>query len=113
MDTGALVSLINSKVFRQMGLYRKLQLEDLFISQPDSSQIRIEGMTWLPFKLARTTGELKVYLAPHLCRELILGSDWFKLNEAQICFNLVRLVLGGIEVPLKNEVEKKKLVVAQ
>ena len=92
-------------VFRQLGLHRNLQPVDLFISQIDRSQMRIEGMTWLPFKLAGTIGKLKVYVAPDLCGNLILGSDWLRLNKAQICFDPTRLVLEGVDVPLGSEVK--------
>ena len=100
-------------MFRQLGLHRKHQPVDLFISQANSSQMKIEGMTWLTFKLARTTGELKVCVAPDLCEDLILGSDWLRLDKAQICFDLATLVLEEVEVPLENEVEKNCSGVAQ
>ena len=75
--------------------------------------MRIEGMTWRPFKLAGTIGELKVYVAPDSCRELILGSDWLRLNKAQIRFDPATLVLEGVEILLGSDVERKCSVVAQ
>ena len=93
VDTGASVSLINSKTYRRLGRKEKLRPVDLYLSQADSSRMRIEGITWLPFQLARTRGDMKVYVALDLCGELILGSDWLKQNKAQIRFDPATLTL--------------------
>lgn len=41
VDTGPSVSLVSSKVFRQLGLKMKLSPVDLLISQADSNRMRI------------------------------------------------------------------------
>ena len=69
---------------------------DLHLSQADSSRMRIEGMTWMSFQLARPRGDMKVYVAPDLCGELILGSDWLRQQKAQIHFDPATLTREGI-----------------
>ena len=70
-------------------------------------------MTWIPFKLVRTTDELKVYVAPDLGGKLILRSDSLRLNKAQIRFDADTLVLRGENVTFENENQKKCPVIAQ
>ena len=84
IDTGASVSLVSSKTSRQLGRRERLRPVDLHLSQANSSRTRIEGMTWLSFQLARVRGDMKVYVAPDLCGELILESDWLMQHKAQI-----------------------------
>ena len=86
---------------------------DLHLSQADSSRMIIEGMTWLPFKLAGTRGDIKVYVAPDLCGELILGSDWLRQHKAQIRFDPATLTLDGEEIPLGEDNCERLPVVAQ
>ena len=113
VDTGASVSLVSSKTYRQLGRKERLRPVDLHLSQADSSRMRIEGMTWLPFQLARTRGDMKVYVAPDLCGELILGSDWLRQHKAQIRFDPVSLTLDGEEIPLGEDNCERSPVVAQ
>ena len=53
IDTGPSISLVSSKTYRQLERRERLKPVDLHLSQADSSRMRIEGMTWLPFQLAR------------------------------------------------------------
>ena len=75
--------------------------------------MRIEGMTWLPFQLARTRGDMKVYVALDLCGELIWGSDWLRQHKAQIRFDPATLTLDGEEISLGEENCEQLPVVAQ
>ena len=83
---------------------------DLHLSQADSSRMRKEDMTWLPFQLARTRGDMKVYVAPDLCGELILGSDWLWQHKAQIRFDPATLTLDGEDIPLEDNCERLPVV---
>ena len=103
VDTGASVSPVSSKTYRQLGRKERLRPADLHLSQADSSRMRIEGMTWLPFQLARTRDDMKVYVAPGLCGELILGSDWLKQHKAHIRFDPATLTLDGEEISLGED----------
>ena len=68
-------------------------------------------MTWLPLQLVRTRGDMKVYVAPDLCGELILGSDWLKQHKARIRFNPATLTLDGEEILLgENNYEQLPMV---
>ena len=86
---------------------------DLHLSQADSSRIRIEGMTWLLFRLPRTRGDMKVYVAPDLRGELILRSDWLRQHKAQIRFDPATLTLDGEEIPLGEDNCERLPVVTQ
>lgn len=86
---------------------------DLSISQADSSRMRIEGMIWLPFQLARTRGIMKVYVVPDLWGELILGSDWLKQHKAQIHFDPATLTLDRVRILLGEDNYEQLPVVAQ
>ena len=65
-------------------------------------------MTWLPFQLARTRGDMKAYVAPDLCGELIL-----RQHKAQIRFDPATLTLDGEEIPLGEDNCERLPVVAQ
>ena len=41
---------------------------------------------------------MKVYVAPDLYGELILGSDWLRQHKAQIRFDPAILILDGEEI---------------
>ena len=43
VDTGASVSLVSSKTYRQLGRKKRLRPVDLHLSQADSSKMRIQG----------------------------------------------------------------------
>ena len=56
---------------------------------------------------------MKVYVAPELCGELILGSGWLRQHKAQIRFDPVSLTLDGEEIPLGEDNCERSPVVAQ
>ena len=103
VDTGASVSLVSSKTYRQLGRKERLRPVDLHFSQADSSRMRIAGMTWLSFQLAGTRSDIKVYVAPDLCGELILGSHWLRQHKALIRFDPATLTLDGEEILLGED----------
>lgn len=70
-------------------------------------------MMWLPFQLARTRRKLKVYVAPDLCGELILGSDWLRQNKAHIRFDPATLTLDRVGILLEEDNYEQLPVVAQ
>ena len=69
-------------------------------------------MTRLPFQLARTRSDMKVYVAPDLCGELILGSDWLRQHKAQIHFDPATVTLDGEVIPLEEDNCERLPVVA-
>ena len=56
---------------------------------------------------------MKVYVAPDLCGELILGSDWLRQHKVQICFDPATLTLDGEEIPLGEDNCERLPVVTQ
>ena len=56
---------------------------------------------------------MKVYVAPNLCGEMILGSNWLRQHKAQIRFDPATLTLDGEEIPLGEDNCERLLVVAQ
>ena len=57
-------------------------------------------MIWLPIIVGGITTFQKLYVAPNICRAMILGRDWLEKNKAQIRFNPTILKLAGKEIPL-------------
>ena len=56
---------------------------------------------------------MEVYVAPDLCGQLILGSDWLKQHKAQIRFDPAALTSDGEEIPLGEDNHERLPVVAQ
>ena len=45
------------------------------------------GMMWLPLRVGGVKENHKLYVAPGLCNQLILGKDWLEQNRTQLTFN--------------------------
>ena len=56
---------------------------------------------------------MKVYVAPDLCGELIVGSEWLRQHKAQILFDTATLTLDGEVIPLGEDNCERLPVVAQ
>ena len=67
-------------------------------------------MTWLPIIMGGISTLQKLYVAPNICREMILGRDWLEKNKAKISFNPTTLKLGGKENPLGVQMNEEATV---
>ena len=80
LDTVASVSMVRLKAFTELGFTSK-ELEssessDLRIVQPDGWNIKISSMIYLPVMVRKIVTMQGLYVAPALCRSMILGIGW-------------------------------------
>ena len=100
IDTGASVSLMSFKKYRGLRTKGWLKASDIAISQADGRGMRILGIKWLPVKVGGVDKFQKLYIAPGLCEDVVLGEDWLKECGAQLNFDPAVLTVGGVRVAL-------------
>ena len=101
IDTGSEVSLMKLATCEELKLViGSLEESDLIITQANGQEMPLKGMCWLPVEIEGMSTWSKFYIAPNLDRELILGEDWLKKNQAQIRFKPNLLTIKGLKIPL-------------
>lgn len=111
LDTGACISILRLKDFKALNQKnRRLEAADMKIIQADGREIRITGAISLPISVGGVSTMQKFYVAPTICRAMILGRDWLESNKAQISFNPTFLKLGGKEIPLGAPMNEEVVV---
>ena len=105
------IPIIRLRDFRKFShKSRKLEASDIRIIQADRLEIRIIDMIWLPIIRVGVSTLQKIYVAPNICREMIIGRDWLEKIKAQISFNPTIIKLGGKELPLGVQMNEEATV---
>jgi len=113
LDTGASISIIRQKELLELGVTSKdLKLADLRVVQADGREMELSGMICLPVIVEEVETMETLYVAPTLCRPMILGRNWLEGNRAKLSFNPALLEVGGREIPLGNCRYEESVVVA-
>jgi hypothetical protein len=88
IDSGASLTLINSKLFHQLPYYIRRNARNLFsrihLQLADKSYIEAQKTLLLPITIADQTRKHIVYLVPRLGRSCIIGNDFIQKHNLQI-----------------------------
>jgi predicted aspartyl protease len=94
VDTGAEVSVIHERVFRQIkGLV--LKRSNMSILSATGSSLKVAGTTVINFKLGKKEFKHEFVVVSNLNRTFILGKDWLESQGAILYFNLMKLKVDG------------------
>ena len=70
-------------------------------------------MIYLPVMVGEMVTIQGLYVAPTLCKSMILARDWLERNKARLSFNSARLELGGKEIFGTRINEESSVVTAE
>jgi len=112
VDTGAEVSIMHEKVFKELkGV--ELKQKEVALQSATGSALLVKGVTDLEFKLGQKTFKHRFVVVSNLNRNFILGNDWLEINGAILYFNLMKLRVGDQYVPLEEDIHISSLVRAK
>jgi len=103
IDTGAEVSVINSRVYRALKPRPKLTNKKINLQTANGSSLTMEGMAYLQVKIGKRIIPHEFFVVKNLNRNIILGRDWLKQNRVRIYFDLGALRIDNEYVALEED----------
>lgn len=105
VDTGSDITCISEAFWSELSSSVKEQIPLLPVKPIQTrgavgqKSTKIQQIVMLPLKIGNLVIDTSFLLVPNLIHPIILGLDWLKNNEAQICFDKpssgVRINVGG------------------
>ena len=78
LDSGAEVSLINTKVYKSLKGLPKLRKQTAFLQSVKGDPISVDGCLWLKYEIGREKEEQEFFLVSEMNRNIMLGCDWLR-----------------------------------
>ena len=114
IDSGASLTLINSKLFQQLPYQvrqsARYPSSNLQVHLADKSCIHVQKTLTLPITIAGQTNEHVVYVVPKIWRPCIIGNDFIQKHNLQVDGGCQRVYFKD---PVAEESEEPNLEVAQ
>ena len=110
IDTGTVVSLIRADACDMLRMGGRMRRTDLVLDLVNRIRLRIVGIIG---QAERSSVGTKLYVAPDLCNELILGEDWLRGHGAQLKSDPPVLTVEGVEILLGGDRDQGVSVVSK
>ena len=109
VDTGAEVSLISESMYSRLRKPPKLKVVNQELQGAGGHSLSVKGVITLTFRLGKREYEQNCYVVRDASRNMILGCDFLKKNQARIYFDLEKLRLNGQYVDLDQDIHIAQL----
>ena len=110
IDTGADISVISEKMYKKLQKKRKIIPNSQVLQGAGGAPLHVKGITEITFKLGNKEYSQKCYVIKEASRNLILGVDFLKKNQARIYFDLEKLRLNNEYIDLDQDIHIASVV---
>ena len=110
VDTGAEVSVMNTRVYRALHPKPQLKNRDIILQTANGSPLKIDGQTRLDVKIGNQCISHKFIVVNNLNRNIILGRDWLTQNGVRLYFDLGALRINSEFIALEDDIHISSLV---
>ena len=110
VDTGADVSVISSNMYRRLAKKPSMKRVTQQLQGAGGAPLEVKGIVELQFMLGKSKYTQKCYVVNDASRNMILGCDFLKKNNARIYFDLEKLRLNDEYVELDQDIHIASVV---
>ena len=110
VDTGAEVSVISSKVYKNIQPKPELQTKDVQLRTANGSSLYIKGLCRLQVQIGSQSTPHDFFVVTNLNRNVILGRDWLRQNGVRMYFDLGALRIGEEYIALEEDIHISSII---
>ena len=110
IDTGADISVMSERMHKKLRNKSGIKPVSQALQGAGGKPLKVKGVTNLSFQLGKKEYNQKFYVVKEASRNLILGIDFLKKNQARIYFDLEKLRLNGEYIDLDRDIHIASVV---
>ena len=109
LDTGSAVTILNKKIFDNLKYKPKLKRSNIALHSANGSKMNVKGTATLDFKIAGMKLRQDFLIVSDLSRSAILGRDFMIRNKARILFDINKVCINKMYIPMERDVHLASL----
>ena len=110
IDTGADISVISEKMYKKLKKKVRIKPVSHVLQGAGGKPLQVKGITEITFKLGKKEYSQTCYVIKEASRNLILGVDFLKKNQARIYFDLEKIRLNDEYIDLDQDIHIASVV---
>ncbi len=103
IDTGSELTLLNKNIYDKLLVKPKIEKNKLMLQSANGSDITVLGKINLDFKIQGLKFNHTFIVVEGLTRSAILGRDFLRTNNVRLYFDLDKMRIRGVYIPLDND----------
>ena len=103
IDTGSQLTILNESVFQNMRVKPLLNPSKVVLNSANGSSLQVKGEAEITFKIRGMKLTHKFVIVSDLSRSVILGRDFLVKTKAKIMFDIGKICINGVYVPLERD----------
>ena len=104
IDTGSELTLLNERVFNRLRKRPSLQKSNIALQSANGSEMRVKGKAILDLKIQGMKFSHEFVIVNDLNRTAILGRDFLISNGARLYFDLNKIRIRDVYVPMERDI---------
>ena len=110
IDTGSELTLLHKRIYDALTYKMPLRRKDISLHSANGSSLTVHGVVELKFKIHGLQLSQEALVVSDLSRSMILGRDFLSKNNARIYYDLNRLRINKVYVPMDLDAHISALV---
>ena len=110
VDTGAMCSLLNRKIYDRIKSLPKLSTKKVHLQSVNGSPLSVDGSIEILIEIGGVKVKQLFYVVPNMNRNIILGLDFLKNTDVRLYYDLGCLRIKNSYVPFEEDIQIASLV---
>ena len=103
IDTGSELTLMKKAIYDNLPIKPRLERNNVTLQSANGSDLSVVGKIQLDFKIQGLKFNHTFIIVKDLTRSAMLGRDFLSKNDAKLFFNINKMCIRKVFIPLEND----------